>query len=345
MNDLAGQWIGTLYGTNHGNAFMEFVPQQDTLMGTIRFKEPGLGVIVYSAELVDGDGITFKLSPKAAPEGVALSDAMAQAILQPNGELTGRWEADNGGAGTFHFRRTVGLKTLDGGKAATSGGPEQAFFHTVAVGAVRLYHSDLKRIFDAVARDFVQSEPIVTYVENDVQVTKFASGFLQAPPARSLESLKISIQEPEPSGLVRLVNIDLLERAGSQVRTSGPSESWVTGKAHNLRALLAAHENRLVSWYRRYGLLINSLIFLILLVAAPEVDEWPQRAVLVGAIFGLLGILALIYNRFVPNTVIFASTTEPSLWARFWPSALSWLAAVTSSLVALWLFWFFTRDR
>ncbi len=345
MSDLAGQWLGTVFGTNHGNAFLELEEQEGALSGTIRFMEAGVGVAIYAVEMDVGDEITMKLTPTAPPKDGDLAPGTAKAVLQPDGSLTGRWETESGTAGTFHFRRDAALQTTSGKDVSKAGGPEQVFFHTAPIGAVRLYHSDLRRLLDAVARDFLQVEPVVSYVENEVQVSKFVSGFLKAPPAQPLKSIKISIQEPEPSGLVKLVNIDLLEGAGSQVRTSGTSESWVVGKAFNLRAEMASHEDKLVSWYRRYGLSINSAIFLALLVAAPEIEHWPQRAMLVGVVFALLFILSGIYNKLVPNTLVFASDIEPTWWSRVWPSALSWVAAVTGSFVAMWVFWLLTRDQ
>lgn len=340
MSSLAGQWIGTVYGTNHGNAFMELEDSDEGLKGTIRFNEPSVGIVIYSVSVESGDTIRLHLSPQVAPNGVELMPGQGVAILQTDGSLSGRWETEAGTAGTFQLNRHNALTRVDRQPSR----PEQVFFHTASVGAVRLYNADLNRLVGVIGQDFVQAEPIVTYVENGVQVTKFMSAFLSAPPVQPLKSFKISIQEPESSGLVRLVHVDLIEGAGSQVRTSGTNESWVTGKAHTVRAVVAGHENKLVSWYRRYGLTINSVIFLVLLVAAPEVEEWPERAGLVAVVFGLLTVLALIYNKFVPNTLVFASDKKPSWWTRAWPTVLSWFAAVTSSLVAMWVFWLFTSS-
>ena len=343
MSDLAGQWVGAAYGTNTGNVFIDIEDANGSLTGTIRINEAGTGVIIYTFTGVSNDTVELQLTPSKAPDGVALGTGTATALVQPDGSLTGRWETDLGTAGTFQVYRHNALRRTESQQRSPPAVPEQAFFHTASIGAVRLYKPDLRKLLEAIARDFVQGKPTVTYTDRGTQVTKFADAFLQEDPAHPLKSLKISIQEPERSGVTKLVNVDLLEGVGSQVRTSGSNESWVIGRAQALRSVIEVHQNKLVSLYRRYGLTINVLIFLLLLVAVPEITDWRERAGFVAAVYALLISLTWAYNRLVPNTLVFASDRKPGWWSRGWPSIVSWLVAVTGSFVATWIFWFFTR--
>lgn len=342
MSDVAGLWVGALYGTNTGNVFLEIEDADGVLAGTIRINEAGAGITIFDFTGEANDTIELKLTPRKGPKGQEITPGTATAILQPDGSLTGRWETELGTAGTFHVYPHKALQTTEREQQAVV--PEQAFFHTLTVGAVRLYKPDLQELLEGIGNDFLQGKAVVTYTDRGTQVTKFADAFLKGRLVQPLKSLKISVQEPEPTGLTKLVNVDLLEGVGSQIRTSGSIESWVIGKAQTLRSILEVRENKLVSWYRKYGLKISILIFFLMLVAVPEITNWQQRAGFVGVVYVLLVVLAQIYNRLVPNTLLFVSDKRPSWWSRAWPTILSWFFAVTSSLVAMWVFWLFTRD-
>ena len=341
MTSLSGQWIGNIYGTNTGNAFLEINDAGDQLSGSLRFNDPTTGVIAYSLDGKNGERIQLKLTPLKAPNGIELKPGTVTAILQQDGSLTGRWETELGTAGTFQFHRNNALQPRELAQKKDVSVPEQVFFHTTSIGAVRLYKPDLQKLFQVMTQDFLQAQPIVTYSDRGVQVTKYADAFLKDELPQPIRALKISIQEPEPSGITKLVNVDLVERAGSQVRTSATNESWTVGKAQTLRSMIEVHENRLVSVYRRYGLTINTIIFLLMLIAAPDITPWTRRAIFVGSIWATLVSLVQIYNRLVPNTMVF--TSPPKSWwlAEAWSEIVSWLATVASSLAAAWIFWFF----
>jgi hypothetical protein len=343
MRGFSGHWVGTVYGTNHGNAFLEIDEKEGKLSGTIRILDQVAGLLIYSFTGSGDDMLRLDLRPERSPDGVELSTGEAVAILQPNGTLTGRWETAGGTAGTFLFARQNVLDRTGSGQAEGVGMPTQVYYHSKPLGSIRLYRKDLEAVFAMLRQDFAYAQPIVTHLENGVQVTKFADGFLADPPRRPLRALKVSIQEAEPTGLQKMVHIDLIEGVGSEVRTSSPNQSWVIGKAESLRSALHVHENRLVSWYRRYGLTINMVLFALMLVAVPEIEAWVDRLVFVGLVYGALMGLAFSYNRFIPNTLILGDDPDPSWWSRAWPTVLSWAVTATASLFAMWLFWYFTQ--
>ena len=44
---LGRLWAGRVYGTNMGNLFVKLEGDDPALMGTLRFNESGVGVVVY----------------------------------------------------------------------------------------------------------------------------------------------------------------------------------------------------------------------------------------------------------------------------------------------------------
>jgi len=338
MTTIAGKWAGRIYGTNTGNLFLELDQDQDRVSGTARFLDDKFGLVIYEIEGESKEQIRFNLTPKKYPEGIKIGAATAIAQLRHDGSLIGDWKSDIGTAGTFQAFPHI----YDQGPAKTSGQlsiPEQIYNRTISVGSIRLYELDVNNLFEIIRRDFVQGRLIVTYKLRDSDVTKYSEDFFKdSKEINKLPSLKMSIQEPEAYGINKMVVVDLTERSGSEIRVAGINESWVVGKAESLAKALSSYQNRLVTRYRKYGLNLNTVIFLLMLVAIPEIFGWLNRLIFVGSVVVLLIVLLAIHSKLIPNTLVFLSKPKTGVLGRIWPSVVSWLIAVTSALVATWIF-------
>jgi len=333
MSTLAGPWAGSIYGTNTGNIFVEFSQKDSALSGHVKISDDRFGISSYTFIGTDSEEIVLNCSPEQTPEGIDVGDVTVVGKLQPDGTLTGQWESTIGSAGTFR----LWPHNVEGSQQDTAE-PEQVYNRTVNIGSVRIFRDDIEEIFELVQKDFVQGKLVVTYEQNENEVTKYADSFMRSiGQLQDLRNIKLFIQEPEVAGINRTVNIDLLESGGSTIRTSGVNESWVVGKAESLRRSLARFENNVVTNYRKYGLNFNSFIFLLMIAFVPEISTWPKRLLLVAAVVILLAMLYSIYSKLIPNTLILLSQRTTGFWARAWPSVLSWLLAVTSALIAGWL--------
>ncbi len=338
MNNIAGKWAGRIYGTNTGNVFLEIDQEGNRLTGIARFLDTMWGLVIYDFVGESNDHIHFTCTPKQYPEGIEVNTVIVVAQLRPDGTLVGDWESPTGTAGTFQA-----FPHIYGDGPAQVGGqisvPEQIYNRTVSVGSVRLYDVDVNNLLDIIKRDFIQGRLIVTYRLRGSEVTKYAEDFLRdSTETGELRSLKITIQEPEAHGINKMVAVDLTEHAGSEVRVSGINESWVVGKAESISRALSSYQNRLVTSYRKYGLNLNSVIFLLMLVAIPEIGAWVNRLIFVGSVATLLFILLAVHGKIIPNTLIFLSKRKVGVFRRLWPTVFSWLIAVTSALVAMWIF-------
>lgn len=340
MSNLAGNWIGNLYGTNAGNAFMELENSDGKVEGTLRFNDTQAGLTVFKVSGEGEDKLELTLTPTNVPEG-AVMPAKATAELQADGGLSGKWETDIGTAGVFKFQR----QSLLFPARSIDPLPEQIFYHRAWVGSIRLLRPELERLIQVISQDFTQGQVVVTYLERGVQVTKFAEAFLRNAPNGPLKALKISVQEVEVAGLNKSINIDLVEDGMSLITSSSPNESWVIGKGEMIRSVLKGHENKLVSWYRKYGLTLNNIIFLVLLVVTPGITHLGSRAALVSSVVILLIVLSQIYARLIPNTLIFVSTKQPSWWETAWISVLAWCTGVAASVFAGLIVWYFTKSK
>jgi hypothetical protein len=334
LNDLNGKWAGRIFGTNTGNLFLDIIQEENKLSGEVRINDLDFGVTIYQILGTTNGSIEFNIIPKKAGEGIQVSPGRVSAELKPDGSLEGTWETEIGTAGTF---RAHPHTTKNGNQPTNE--PEQIFNKTIPVGSVRLFKKDLQHLFSVIKKDFVEGRPIVNFSLNGSDITKYVDSFLtDIDEIEKLNGIKISIQEHESHGINRMVNIDLLPSGDSAIRVSGTKESWVLGKAEAINNEISRYQNKIITNYKKYGLNLNQIIFLFMLVLIPEITTRPKRLFFVASVFGILVFLHAIHSKITPNTLIFLGNHTPSIWARSWPTILSWLIAASSSVFAMWLF-------
>jgi hypothetical protein len=342
MANFAGLWAGNIYGTNTGKVFLELRAEDGRLTGVARLNDDSLGVVVYNVSGTQGEEVALECVPTQVPEDVEAEPVRVTGRLVPDGSVTGRWETDSGTGGTFRlFPHTIGTDQ----QSTKAGEPEQIYNRVLQLGSIRIYKDDVARIVEMVRKDFTVKNLIATYEQHGNEITKWADDFLkEIDQITALRSLKLFIQEPGRGSVNRLVNIELLEVGDSTVRVSGPDETWVVGKAESVRKALGGYENSVVTNYRKHGLNMNFILFLIMLILMPSILGILRRVIFVLVVMILIRILFAIHSRVIPNTLILIKAKPKGAISLAWPSMLSWLLAFTSSLVAALMFWLLTRQ-
>jgi hypothetical protein len=143
------------------------------------------------------------------------------------------------------------------------------------------------------------------------------------------------IQDIECNGIVRTVAIELRAHGSNAnfIRVQGIQEAWVIGKAESLAAFLKNYEISLITAYKKFGLNINLLIFMALLILTPSINYVWQRALFVVIIFLILQALLWIHSRYIPNAFICMTEEKPTWWRRHWPSLASWIGTISSGII------------
>ena len=345
MPILAKRWAGRLYGTNTGNLFIEIEQDGSTVKGVARFLDQLYGIVLYEFTGVLDKSLRLDCKPLNPKEGMEFGDIKVEAFLQPNGSFRGEWHSTIGTAGTLDlYPHEISSTTQD--SSIPNNIPEQIYNKNIMIGSVRLFTKDIIKILDFIKQDFIQGRAIVTYVVRGSQATKYSEDFIrEIDTLGEIHYLKITIQEPEAHGINKIVVLELVETGVSEVRVSGISESWVLGKAESIAQEIKHNQNVLVTTYRKYGLNINVIIILAMLVVIPEFSGWLRRAIFVIAIYILSLFLLLFHRKFIPNTTIYLTKQEPSFFKKTWPTILSWLIAVSSSVVAAFIFYLLTKGK
>jgi len=342
MSSLSKKWAGNLYGTNTGKFFLKLEEVEGNVKGEVRIADDVFGLSVYSCNGTFDEELQLKCVPTSIPpEGIELGEVDVSATLTQDGRLEGEWASTLGTGGAFVAHPHGSPEPNVDAKSSI---PEQVYNKNIQLGAIRLASSDLNGLISHLKRDFIEARVIASGTVRGSMVTKYADAFIASLDGESeLNDLKLTIQEHEAHGIDKVIVVDLMETGINEVRASGTNESWVVGSATSTAELLRKNQKGLVTTYRKYGLNINSIFFVTMLVLLPEITDVFTRGLFVLIVLMLLGGLYFLHSKFIPNTVIYLSTQKQGVMKRVWPSVLSWGIAVSSSLVAAWIFYLLTR--
>lgn len=343
MKSLGKLWAGHLYGTNTGNLFLTLQDDESELSGKLRFQDDRFGTVVYEVSGTNDDQITLKGIPASPPiDGVDFGEMCATAYLSPEGNLRGTWETTTGTGGTFVlFPHGSGQTSANASKT----GPEQFFTQSETLGALLLGRSEVEKLIETIRSDFDVGRPIVTYCSNGPETTRFADDFLSSwPEDKSLRYLKVHIQEPDLHQVNRVITVEFSANGANTLFVQGVRESWVLGQATKLTNLLKASQSAIITTYKKFGLNINTMILLALLIFLPELENVSGRAIFVGSVAVLLALLYWVHSRFIPNVSIYTRERSPSTLERLWPSLTSWFLGVFASVAAAMIFEMINRN-
>ncbi len=337
MSTLSRYWAGSIYGTNTGNVFVELLGDRENLHGTLRVQDHQYGLAVYDISGgFDGTTLTVHGRPREAPHGIELGEIDVSGKLTENGQIKGIWSSTLGTSGPFilHPHDQDEGREQENRPADHLDTSQQLHTATRAVGAVRLYAEDVKHLVEYVSVDFTNTIVIVSFRERGIEKSMFAAEFLkESERLGEHRYLRLYLQEPDAYGLIKFVNVRLDAEGDNEIRVQGAQESWVTGKAESLSALLRNFEKPLATSFRKYGLNVNGFMLLFVIALIPDLDFWRRVAFLV-AVVVLVAVVAEMHKKFIPNTVIYLSPRKPGSLGRAMPTILSWALAFTSALVA-----------
>ncbi len=334
MAVLGELWAGHVYGTNTGNLFLELDSDGPDISGTLRFMDTQFGVAVYHVTGRFDGKLHLKGTPQQPKPGVELGTLIAEADLTSEGSLRGKWSTSLGSGGVFQaFPHSPRNSARIGEHSGVV--PEQIYSSNITLGAVRLNTAAIDELVQFVCRDFFAGRPVLTYVVRGNEVTKYFEDFksdVDVPP--ELRYLKLTIQELEAHGINKMVVVELGARGENVVRVQGINESWVVGKAEATARMLREAEKTLVTTFKKFGLTLNTLILIAMVVTMPSIPLLMDRILFAAVILVLTHGLYWLHQRFIPNAVVSVKSNQPSLLRRLSPTVLSWVVAASASVAA-----------
>jgi hypothetical protein len=324
-------WTGKALGTNMGNLFVKLEGEDDALTGRLHFNDHGLGPVVYAVRgKFTGSNLALAGNAETQIENAVFGDLAATATLTASGELRGEWKTSIGSAGIFV------LFPDDQGRAvgpAADRLPDQLHTARHGFGAVEIDLGGIILLADELQRNFKNAQVTVTFVDGTEQ-----SWFLQDFKARHLSAerssfIKLFVQEPEGSGVSRVAQIEF----GQQIKfvmTQGGDETWVLGMLEKLKRGIRSSERVYMTNFKRLGFGIDEILLLAAIIYLPSLSNLRDRIVFMVGVILIIIAVKWLHNNFLPLSAIYLGQKPKGLFARFAPSASSWIIAVTAGLAA-----------
>jgi len=125
MKSIEGNWVGRISGTNVGHVFVEIKQVDHDLSGIARINDPMYGTAIYNfTGLIEGKKLILNMSPDKATIGnmssqtiivnnqpvnvqtpsVNYGDIVAEAEIQEDFTISGKWTSTIGTGGTLFLR-------------------------------------------------------------------------------------------------------------------------------------------------------------------------------------------------------------------------------------------------
>jgi hypothetical protein len=328
---IGNKWAGKLYGTNTGNLFATLEGDDASLIGKLHLNDPVSGLVVYAITgTFDGQRLYFQGEPEELIEGVELGKLEAKALFNSRGELEGEWTTSIGSAGTFvlfpHDRIS---------EPEEEAGVRQEQLHTARYnfGAVAVDREQITALAEEVQSDFKQMQVVVTVVAG-TEKSRFLNDFKNATFKHERAILfKIFARERHPSGIDRIVIIEF----GPEVNfamTQGEDEAWVLGMLEKIKNSVDHLERRYATNFKKFGFGINQLLFVGAIVYLPSLTNLWFRAALMAGVLVIIGLVTWAHGRYLPFAALFLGNKPKGFITKSFPSALSWIIAVTSAVAA-----------
>ena len=327
---LGRLWAGKAYGTNIGNLFIELTGNDNTLAGTLKFNEIGVGVGTYSiAGSFDGSRLELTGTPQTDIEGVEFGSLSASGTLNSKGDLEGRWETNVGTAGTFI------LFPHDRASESDSLEPIPDQLHTARhhFGAIVIDREQIIALADDIQREFTRGTVVVTVAAGTEQA-RFLGAFKDLTFAQNTaEWIRIFVQEPDGGGLNKVVTVEFGQQLNF-VSTQSGNEAWVLGKLETLKRDLRKYERSYTTHFKRIGFGVNQIMLVAALIYLPSLPNLQNRASLFLGVLTIAALVNWLHHKYLPFSAIYLNNRSDPLLTRIWPSLASWLISATAGIAA-----------
>jgi len=340
--NLGKLWAGRAFGTNTGNLSITFEKDGEELDGIIRFHDDEYGLVTYKVNGTYDDEIKLTGNAITQAEGVEYGQLLVKAALTPEGSIKGEWSTSIGSGGPFTAHpHGAGAANTE----KTDLEIEQFYTQSYTLGALRLAKDDVMSLMEAVKKDFnAEAKPIVTYRSGGAEVTQHGKDFIaQMGKHKNLTYLKVYLQEPDEFSVNKFAFAELAEHGFNRVVVQGVREIWVEGKAQMIRSELAKNEKSLATNFKRFGLNLNQLALFMMIVAMTYVSEFWMKILIGILVFGLIKLVGWLHMAFIPNAYIRLTDTKDTWTARWGASILSWVSALTTTVIGGYIIYMLTK--
>ena len=329
--NVLGSWLGDIYGTHRGQAYAEFIEKTDTVILNLRIGyfegaiEQFFGIFP-KADLKLKETVNFELD-ELLPDGTKGTHVIVKLTLIEQDILEGEWESSINGKGIVRLTKpAMGQQAI-----AKPEEPQDIIVREYRFGKLQIYKRDIRQIVETF-RGLVGKEGnvIVAATYDEERIIRYAERFLEDDSLPEyIDGLKISGQIFK-NDVNNSIILDIKRGDNSNLLVQTSDRIWFYGAGMGIKTLLDKKTNAFIDFYRKHGLNLTGLLFLLLLIFLPS--QIAERAVLVVS-FVIFALAHKYVHSIFSRSVISPTKEEPSSWGEKHPGFKYILATIFSAAV------------
>ena len=330
---VLGNWLGDIYGTHRGQAFAEFIEKNDKVIFKLRIGYFGVEIEQFSgifpkADLKLKETVNFELD-ELLPDRPKGTHVIVKLTLIEQDILEGEWESSINGKGIVRLTKlAMGQQPV-----AKPEEPQEIIVCEYHFGKLQIYKRDIRQIAE-MFRDLVGKEGsvIIAATYDGERIIRYAERFLED------DSLPEYIDGLTISGQIfkndfnNSIILDIKRGDDSNLLVQTSDRIWFYGTGMGIKTLLDKRTNTLINFYRKHGLSLTGLLFLLLLIFLPS--QIAERAVLVAS-FMIFAFAHKYVHSIFSLSVISPTKEEPSSWGEKHPGFKYILVTIFSAAVSV----------
>ena len=331
--NVLGNWLGDIYGTHRGQAFAEFIEKNDKVILELRIGYLGVAIeqffgIFPKADLKLKETVNFELD-ELLPDMTKGTHVIVKLTLIEQDILEGEWESSINGKGIVRLNKpAMGQQAV-----AKPEEPQEIIVREYRFGKLQIYKSDICQIVETF-RCLVGKEGnvIVSATSDEERIIRYAERFLENNSLPEyIDGLTISGQIVK-NNVNNSITLDIKRGDDSNLLVQTSDRIWFYGAGMGIKNLLDKKTNTLIDFYRKHGLSLTGLLFLLLLIFLPS--QIAERAVLVASFVIFAFTHKYVHSNF-SLSVISPKKEEPSSWSEKHPGFKYILATIFSAAVSI----------
>lgn len=290
--NLTGKWVGNTLGTHPCNVFAEFFDKDGKHFLEIKAATQFGEVSTFYGEVANSNvqpdqSITVSITEVMSGQSTGVTGYVDLNPINDN-LLEGGWEATTGAKGVIQLSKRQPFKRDDTLKKE----PTEIIAKEYKFGTLTIYKDDIEEIIKILEQMVSPNGYVfITYEHDGSKKTCFADTYLnkQDKPTE-YQSLSIGAQK-NIDGFTHSIVVNLKRSEESNIFVQSPDILWYYSTPMAVKELLEKRSSRVIDFYRKHGLTLNGIVFLILLAWLPSYDFF-TRSVFVSSflVFALLHV-------------------------------------------------------
>lgn len=335
--ELIGQWVGDLWGTDTGKIYAVFAENNGLVLATFTINVND-NIHKGSGQVIAENGeTTVELFEEGAE---ATSTAPGKVVFDKITAMhvAGRWRTATGHEGTLQLVRSE-TKSVAVQSTPAQLKPIEIVAREGKLSNVRLYRSELEvvvgKMLDLVGgpNDVV----IAATTDDKKQIRQFSKDFFERKDLpQYITAINLSVNDGrQPFANVLVVNLnDAIENT---FFVQSENALWVSGSYTELDGLFRRYTNSFSSYVHKYGLNANMLLLFVAIALLPEVPLVSRFVVLL-IMLAVAVAIQHIHRSLTSTRMYLAPELTRGFLSKVGPSLVSALAAASILGTLAWLY-------